>query len=318
MTRSLDPHRFRAPPDLTGPEAAAKAGVDYELARRFWLALGLPDIDESAIEFEQRDVEVLTALKRFMEAGIPPDEMLEVARVYGQALARVADAETRLFRETFIDPLLRSGVNEDELAGDLEPLVEQLLELGTAPLDYVHRRHLAIAIQNLSIVGDDRKTEPMSIAFVDLVDFSRIADDLHGEDLSDLITRFEDVAIRRCSEIGVRLVKVVGDAVMFVSPDPALAVKAATTMVQEVEADEVLPQARAGIDFGEALPLAGDYFGRPANVASRITAFARPGTVVISKDLKQAMPEDSLDLGVIGRHKLKGVGRLNLYKVRMT
>jgi adenylate cyclase len=315
MNDSLDPYRFREKPYLTGPEVAAKAGVDYETARRLRRAMGLPEVDDDEVEFDDLDVEALQVMKRLHDWGVPLDDLIDVARVYGQAFMRIADAETRIFREQFVQPLVGEGKGVREIEDQLAPTVEAALELLGSSTDYVHRRHLAMALQQVTAESSGSGTELLTVGFADLVDFSKIADNLQGSGLSEMIERFEELSIGICLDHNVRLVKMIGDATMFVSPDPDNAVATATAIVEEVRGDEVLADARAGLDRGEVVPLGGDYFGRPTNVAARVTAFARPGTTVVSKEVLESLSGEP-DVGRIGSHRLKGVGRVSMFKIR--
>jgi adenylate cyclase len=315
---TFDPYRFRPTPKHTGPEAAAAAGMDYETSRRIWRALGFPDLDETIVEFDDDDVEALRALKGVLDAGIPLDELLSVARVYGQTLSRLADVETRVFRRNFIDPLLRDDVTPEDVVRRADEIVPALLDLTAVPLEVGHRRHLARAAQTLSLVGTEGATEELAAGFVDLVGFTRLSDDLDVDDLGGLVTRFEDIATTRCSDLGVKMVKVIGDAVLFVSPEPVDVLETALAIVRDAANDPLLPDARGGVAVGPTLPVGGDYFGRPVNLASRLTALARPGTVVVSQDFLDALPEGYASVRALGPRRIKGLGHQRLYKVRAT
>lgn len=315
---ALDPYRFRLPPKYTGPEIASRAGLAFETSQRIWRALGFPDLDESVVEFDDRDVEALTALKAILDTGVPLEELLAVARVYGQALSRIADAETRIFRKHFIDPLLRRGVGPDEILDQVDQVVPALLDLTGVPLEVGHRRHLSMAAQTLSLVGNESATEELAVGFVDLVGFTRLSDDVGVDGLGSVVTRFEELATTRCADLGVKMVKVIGDAVMFVSPEPVDVLEAALAIVRDAHDDPVLPSARGGLAVGPTLPVAGDYFGGSVNLASRLTAFARAETVVISQDFLDALPEGYASVSSIGPRRLKGIGHVRLYKVRAT
>ncbi len=315
MTAPLDPRRFRPDPVFTAREAAERAGVDLEAAKRLHRALGLPEVDEGEIAFDDRDVEALSALHAIVDAGVPFDDVVSVARVYGEALSRIADVETRLFTSRVAAPLEQEGLPPEEVAARLEPLVDELLVVLDRALGYVHRTHLALALERSAGRGE-AAGEVLATAFVDLVDFARIADDLHPPELTHLTGRFEEIAIEACTTWGVRLVKVIGDAVMLVSSDADALLRASATIVAEVESDTSLPHARAGIDMDRVVASRGDYFGRAVNVAARVTAFARPGTVVVSQSLLEALEATDVDAGRIGSQRLKGVGRVRLFKVR--
>jgi adenylate cyclase len=315
---AIDPYRFRPEPTMTGPEVAAKVGLDYETSRRIWRALGFPELDEAMVEFDDRDAEALAALKAILDTGMPIEDLLSVTRVYGQALSRMADAETRVFRKQFIEPLLESGSRPEEIIEHVDAVIPALLDYTGVLLDVGHRRHLSMAAQGLSLAAAEEATEDLAVGFVDLVDFTRLSSELDVRDLGGLVTRFEEIAMTRCTDLGARLVKVIGDAVMFVSPEPVDVLETALAIVRDATADEVLPEARGGLGYGPTLPVAGDYFGRAVNLASRLTAFARPETIVIDKDFLDALPDGYASVRSVGARRIKGLGHVKLYKVRAT
>lgn len=312
---SIDPQRFRPVPRYTAQQLAAEAGLDLDFGRRVLSALGLPRVEDDEVEFDERDLQVTKILRFLLDQGYGENDILTVARTYGYALSRVAFAEVRLFSQTFIDPLVEKGLAPDDLDERLETVVPQLLDLLDIQIQTIHRRHLALALQQVSASERAGRTELQAAGFADLVGFSRLSNDIEGDDLEDLIAEFETLVVERCVESGAQVVKVLGDAVMFVASSSDAALAAASGVVDGAAANTQLPEARAGLDFGEVRALGGDYFGRPINVAARLTGFARPGTVVVSEELLdslQAQPQTSS----IGRTKLKGVGTVRAFKVR--
>lgn len=316
-TRSkiLDPSRFRPQLTLTGPQAAAQAGTDYEVARRFWRALGLPDLRPDEVGFEERDVKALETVERLEQRGLPVEDLVNVARTYGKALSMIADTEARMFARNIVEPRLAQGGQTSDIEDEVRPLVEWLLGISAGLLDYAHRRHLVVAVEALTAGVTLDATEGLAVAFVDLVDFSRMSDSLGGHELGHLIQRFEDAAIAATAGSDVHLVKMIGDAVMITSPDASALTDVVLGLVENVEQDPDLPQARAGLDFGGLVPLAGDYFGRPANVAARLTAFARPGTVVASNEVISRVDLSDIETTSIGTRSFKGVGKISTSKV---
>ncbi|HEV2755088.1 MAG TPA: adenylate cyclase regulatory domain-containing protein [Actinomycetota bacterium] len=312
--RPIDPSRFREPSTMTGPEVSAAAGVSHVFAKRVWLALGLPDIPDDEVEFNEADAEVLASLKLILDQGYPEDDILEVARAYGHAMSRVAQAEVRIFNKAFLVPLREKAPDENALAERLDAIIPVLLDLLGKQLDLVHRRHLAIALQEVTAGDGAGATEDLAAGFVDLVDFSRVTQELEGEDLGHLVTRFESLALERCVALGAHVVKMIGDAVMFVTPDAATALRVGVAIVEDVEGDEGLPAARAGLDYGAVLPMGGDFFGRPVNVAARLTSFARPGTVVASEALLDQVAAP-VATSHIGRIRLHNVGQVRAFKI---
>jgi adenylate cyclase len=311
---SLDPDRFRPPPTLTGPQVAAQAGLPVDFAKRVFRALGLPEVADDAVEFDNRDRRVLTALKLIMEQGFTDEEIIEVARTYGYGLSRIAQAEVRLFRKAILDPLHERGLTNEEVTKKVEAVMPGLLDLLAEQLDTTHRRHLAVALQQITSADVRGPTEIAAAGFVDLVGFSRLSQDLEGVDLGDLVSRFETIVVEETVAIGAHIVKMIGDAVMFVAPTADIGVATALMLVDKVEHEEGLPQARAGLDHGEVVALGGDFFGKTVNVAARLTSFANPGTVVVSKEAIDALTHE-VDASHIGRPRLKGVGPIRAFKV---
>jgi len=299
--------------DFTRAEAAERAGIDVDFAGELWRAFGLALVDQDTVKaYDEEDVESMRAVKTIMDAGLSKEDILEVARVYGQAFARIAEAEQRAYKRRFLDPMVAAGISTDQIDA-LEPLSRLMLPLLDPLLRNAHRRQLDVANRQLIVSSSQVGTEPYAVGFVDLVDYSRLSTTLDGLDLTTLISRFDDLALTRCADVGARVVKFIGDAVLFVSPDPHVALEAARAVVTGAGEDAVLPEARAGLDYGEVLPLEGDYFGNPVNVAARIVGVAMPGTVVVSKTFGQALGPAADDFKTLGVRELKGVGERELW-----
>lgn len=293
---------------------AARAGIDYELARRIWRSLGLPNVPADEVYFDDADADALEAVTRIAARGIPMSDVVRVTRAYGRALSVVADAEARVFARNVVQPLLENGREAGDVEERVAPLVQWLLAVSARLLDHAHRRHLRIAIDGLTITEDERVAEDAAVGFIDMSGFSRASDRLDPDELADLVERFESLAIERAADAGVRVVKVIGDAVMLVSPRARQLVDAIRQTILDAERDDALLSVRAGADFGRVTPITGDYFGRPVNVASRITGFARPGALVGSEELLHELDDDQVEVSRIGSRKLKGVGSVRLYK----
>jgi adenylate cyclase len=311
---AYDPLRFRAAPELTGPQVAERAGLTVEFAKRIFRALGLPEVPDDAVEFAEQDVRVLETLQTILSQGYSEEEVVEVARTYGYGLSRIAGAQVRLFRKTFMDPLALEGTPDEEIARRVAHVLPGLTDLLSEQLDHVYRRHLGLAMQQLASANVSGPSEVIAAGFVDLVDFSGLSGSLEGDDLGELVSRFETVALETCVESGAHVVKMIGDAVMFTASDGGTALTAGLRLVAAAKDDPKLPEARAGLDFGEVVSLAGDFYGRPVNVAARLTAFARPGTTVASSELVEALPQPA-DSSHIGRQRLKGVGTVRAFKI---
>jgi adenylate cyclase len=155
--------------------------------------------------------------------------------------------------------------------------------------------------------------QEVAVCFADLVGFTRLGAELETQTLGNVVGTFTDLAVK-VAEPPVRLVKTIGDAAMLVAREPGPLVKAALSLAEAVEAAE-LPAVRAGIAWGPAVTRSGDFFGHAVNLASRVTGVARPGSVLCTKEVREAAPD--LDWSFAGRHRLKGIGdAVPLYRAR--
>jgi adenylate cyclase len=166
--------------------------------------------------------------------------------------------------------------------------------------------------------GELRGTAHLTVCFADLVEFTRLGEEIDAEELGLVAGRFEEMA-SAVAEPPVRLVKMIGDAAMMVSSEPALLLDAAVQLIEAAEAEgDEFPFLRAGIAFGPALAQSGDYYGSSVNRASRITGVARPGSVLVDESMKEAVGE-GYDYSYAGERRLKGFdSRSKLFRARRT
>lgn len=313
-TVSLDLERLilDAPRRYTPYQAARAAGVPMELASRFWRAMGFPDIGQSKALTEQ-DVIALRRLAGLVESGLLSEPMaIQVARSTGQTTARLAEWQMDTFLDNLTQPV-EPGMSRADVA---YPLVELLLPELEQFLVYVWRRQLAAVTGRVVQAAEDTEVTSgrLAVGFADLVGFTRLGSQVEVGELSTMAGRLANLATS-FTQAPVRLVKTIGDAAMFVSPEATPLVAVALRLVDAFEAEE-LPSLRAGIAFGPALLRAGDYYGNSVNLASRVTGVARPGSVLCTREIRDLARED-FTWSAAGRHKLKGVsGPTPLYRAR--
>jgi adenylate cyclase len=157
----------------------------------------------------------------------------------------------------------------------------------------------------------------IAVAFADLVDFTSLGEAVEPEELERLSHRLAEIA-RDVAVAPVRFIKTIGDAVMLVCPDPALLLQAMLDLVDATDADDAMPRLRVGIAFGEAVSRAGDWFGSPVNLASRVTGSARPGAVLVAESAREAIGDAQVfHWSFAGARKLKGIsGEIKLFRAR--
>jgi adenylate cyclase len=303
--------------NLTEADVAERSGVDLDVLRANWQALGLPLSDPEARIFGERDVEAAKQLKAFVDAGLPLEGVLGAARVIGESMRRASDAVLDLSGEA----LLQAGDSERDLGFRYAEAAKNLIPRMEDQLDYVFNLHMRQRIRSAVVSATERETgkvpgsEDVCVAFADLVDFTRLGETLEPEDIGGLAGQLAELAGDVASG-DVRLVKTIGDAAMLVGPENEALIDASLELVARAEEREGFPQLRAGVACGPAVSRAGDWYGRPVNVASRVTSIARPGSVLATGDVRDGL-RDSFDWSFAGRRRLKGVrGEVPLFRAR--
>jgi adenylate cyclase len=305
-------------PRYTPREVAETSGVDLGLLQRASAALGVPYPDPEARTLTEVDVEAARRFGALRDAGLPEDGMLQVARTIGLGTARIAEAN----RELTIRTLMQPGDTERDLAlrfaaaaHHLMPLVGPILVYALQANTLEQVRRDVIGAADLAS-GEMGATIEVAVCFADLVEFTKLGEQIAVEELGAVAGRLEELATE-VAEPPVRLVKLIGDAAMLVSTDAERLMAAALRLVEAAEEEgEEFPQLRAGLAYGPALVQAGDYYGRPVNLASRITGVAKPGSVLAGEEAREAAGE-SFEYSFAGERRLKGFdSRIKLFRVR--
>jgi adenylate cyclase len=304
-------------------DAAHETGLEPALIERILTTLGLPAMASERLS--QDDLALLRHAAAALAAGFPLVAFLQLVRVYGQALAQVADAEVRLFHMYVHEPLMRQGVPGVEMAEEMESLARDLLPIASPLMQLLHRRLLAHFVDQ-DVIGhmeEDLRGETrpdfgrlrIAIGFADLAGYTRLTEELGDEHAVDIVERFIANVEHTLPE-DVRIVKTIGDEVMLVGPDPESLVDWAVGF-QELHATRPLP--RIGIHCGEVLYRDGDYFGREVNQAARVSARAAGGEVLVTQAVVDASDGAHLNFEPIGDVRLKGFSEATeLYVARPT
>jgi len=272
--------------EFTLREAAAEVGADTDMVVRLWQAYGLPIVDPDTKVATRDDVETMPLFVTM--AGVLGEEgALALARVMGASVARFADAVSAALRSTVRDLAIDTSGSELATAQAFAGIAAVTPSVGKA-LDVVLRHHIEAARRqfeqsdsgDVALLGQIRS----AVGFADVSGFTALSETATTGELSRLLSVFENVATALVQERGGRVVKFIGDAVMYVTPRPEAGVDVALSLVRRArELDG--PQVRAGVSYGLLLAQDGDYFGPPVNLAARLVALAEPGQVVVSADL---------------------------------
>ena len=271
-------------PTLTRVEVAEQAGVPLDLAEELWSQLGFPHRADDDIAFTTNDVEALRMTAELVSLGIlEADSQAALVRTWGRSYARLAEWQAEL--------LAGLALQGEEPAQRIVELVEEVTPRVGKLQDYVWRRHLVSAAQRLlPTVEDDEDATSMAVVFADIVGYTSRSRNLTEAELVDLVETFEDEATRTVVAAGGRVIKTIGDEVLFVCDTPRAAVDVALELTDRGEDEEdPFPRVRAGVAYGEVTTRLGDVFGATVNVASRLTSIARPGAVLVDRGAFDAL-----------------------------
>jgi len=302
---------------MTGNEIAEESGLEVEPLLRQRRALGLPDVDPDEPVLGSNDLEAAKRVKAFRDAGMPEDAMLEMARVIGMSMSQVAAANRAMIR----DHLFEEGDTERDVGFKLAAAARELGPLVGDSLQFVLNMHLREQVRG-DVVSEANLTpgsagvSEITACFLDMVGFTSLGEQMPPEDLGRVTGRLGEIAAD-VATAPVRLVKMIGDAAMLVAPETGPVLDAALAMIDAAAAEgEDFPLLRGGVAQGPGIARGGDWYGRPVNLASRITGVARPGSVLATEAVKEAAEPYSYSFA--GEKRLKGIqGRVRLFRVRL-
>lgn len=304
---------LRSGGDLSFAAAAQRAGLAEPAAARAHQAVGLPVMERATQTFGADDIELLRVFAE-AEAVFGEDVSLQLARVMGSSIARIAEAEVSAFLLNVAAPLAAEGTGELAMAranadmAAMLPPVSKVVEL-------LHRRHLEAAIRNFNVPPSElaiRETLDLGVGFADLVGFTGLSQSLSTRELAATIADFEGRTAEIVSDSGGRVVKLIGDEVMYVSDGAASAVEVMAALLREFDGhDKTLPPLRGGVTWGPVLAVEGDYFGAVVNLANRAVKLARPAAALVSHEVRAAVADapEGFRFGAARPRRLKGFDR---------
>lgn len=299
----------------TQEEVAEETGLSVEFLNEGARALGVPVRDPGERAVTEEELELSRSAKALLDAGLSKEAFLELTSVMSRSMANVAAALASTFGEALIHP----GDTERDLGLRYAETLHNLGPLAAPTLQQMLNLRLREQMRNVVISQAELESgrlagsQPITVGFVDIVGFTQLGEDVPPEDVGNVIRRFER-AVAEAVEPPVRLVKTIGDAAMLVAPEPAPVVEAVVGLVERSQ--EQSPLLRGGIASGDGLSRAGDWYGRPVNLASRLTGFARRGSVVTSREVRDAVA-DGYDWSAAGSRRFKGVkGTIDVFRVR--
>lgn len=276
-----------APRRYTRAGLAEAAELDPDEGRRLWRSLGFAEVGDDEVLFTDHDVAAVRLMAGLTEAGVLEPEVREaVARAVAQSMSRLAEWQVGMLRR------LLEGHDGDltpqeslQVAAAVIPALEQLQS-------YVWRRHLAATVHRMTAGATGGDTSPLVVGFADMVGFTRTTRRRSVDELSEMIERFGSTTTEVIADGHGRIVKTVGDEVLFVADDAPAAAAIALALQERVRTEDALPELRIGLAAGEVLTRYGDVYGEVVNIASRLTTHARPDTVLVDDVVAGALDGD--------------------------
>lgn len=312
----------------TRREVAERAGTSFDEARRLWRALGFPETTDDERVFTNADVAALTTATGLLRSGVADgDALVELARPLGNLMSRLAAAQTSFISE-ILGARIATGLDAEDpqlprllaaqaltTAGELLPV----LELTTV---YAWRRHLAAEVGRALIpqgYGLDGDAEPLPavVGFVDITGFTRLSRNVDLAELSALLDRFETVVLDMVVKHGGRVIKNLGDEILFVIEDPVAAAEATLQLMEVFAADDALPPIHAGLAYGPVLSRGGDVYGPVVNIAARLSSMARKETIRVDQAMAAELADaDQFTLSARAPRHVRGYLQLSSYRLR--
>jgi adenylate cyclase len=318
------------PASMGRREVSEGAGVEPVVARRFWHAMGFQNVDDEDAMFTEADLEALKRVARLIGDGEISEELaLGMTRAFARTSDRLAVWQTQLVAESLTSPFSEElegkdsrSVPEPRIAADAAELLASICDDIEPLLVYVWRRHLTNAIARMIADADpavhaDPSAPIRVVGFADLVSFTSFVRRMSERQLARLVQRFELLASDVVTEHGGRVIKTVGDEVLFVHTDAAAASAIALDLVDAMAEDELLPPVRVGLAHGRVVSRLGDVFGLTVNKASRITAVTPSGHVFVDEDMAKVLRSVSgFSATERRRRMLRGIGVVTLHELQ--
>ena len=329
--RAMDEeHLLGGPRTLHRREVSRAAGVSLLSARKFWRALGFPFVEDDDAAFTDADVAALHSIVELVRDGLLDEPTaLGMTRAVGRSVDRLATWQVQLLAEHVAETGFSDPAHPPDAATPDEGAAKRTSELFAQIVDrleplvvYAWRRQAASALAR--IVADaapealaEDESDPATpvtvraVGFADLVSFTRLVRRLTERELAVMVQHFEALASDVITAHGGRVVKTVGDEVLFVCSPGANAAAIALEIPRALGEDALLPPVRVGMATGPVVGRLGDVFGTTVNRASRLTALAQPGTVLVDVATVHSLAGvTGIEVRQLRGRSLRGIGHV--------
>ena len=320
MTEPEDLERaiIGAVPELTGEDVADASGMSPKDAKRLWRALGFPE-HGLEVAFTKADAGAVSRLNDIVETGVIDfDTAVNLTRAVGQTMARLSDWEVGTLAHR-VEELESGDEATGSRSGSALRMLQEINPAFESLLIYVWRRHLAAAVARVEELGaneEDLHTAHVTVGFADIVGFTALSNQIGQARIGDIVELFES----RCADVVAakrgRVIKSIGDSVLFVNDDPIRAYDTAEGIINVIGRDPRMPDVRVGLASGSVVLRMGDVFGPPVNMASRMTAVARRNRIIVDAETAGLLPTDQFESRLLPTRPVRGFGPVEPVAVR--
>lgn len=316
--RELEQSILGEAPEFTAVEVAAEAGVTIDQVRRLWRALGFPEVVGESY-FTAADVEAVSRVFSTVDSGaIGFDMAVALTRALGQTMSRLADWEVATLVGR-VEELEQGQDATGSRVGSALRLVDEVNPAFEDLLIYAWRRHLAAAVTRMEALGpgaEDLHTTHVSVGFADIVHFTALSNKLEESRIGDLVEIFEARCHDVVSNAGGRVIKSIGDSVLFVTDTAERAFEIAEGIITVIGRDPRMPDVRVGLASGSVVTRMGDVFGPPVNMAARLTAVARRNRIIVDAATAALLPDAEFETRRLPARPVRGFGLVEPLAVR--
>jgi adenylate cyclase len=300
---------------------SARTGLDVDQVRDLWRTLGYPVPRPDEVAFSDADVEILTEVGQLMAGDVASTGLvLQMSRVIGSSMARIASSQVDVISARVAGAPRSVAVADSELTDEqIVVSASALLPIVPSVLTAAWRRHLQAAIRRRLSIAETGQGQLGVVGFADMVGFTRLSQQVGDDELAYVVDQFEQLAFDVVTAHGGRVVKMIGDEVMFTVDSPTAAAEIGLVLAEGTRGADERSDLRVGMAHGPLLEREGDLYGPVVNLASRVTAIAYPGSIVVNESLRDRLADhDDYRLRAMRPRNLKDIGRVPLWVLRRT
>ena len=301
-------------------DAVQLTGVSLAFAERLWRAFGYPQPGDDVVAFTEGDIIALSRLRKLIDVGLfDEDHVIRMVRAVGQTMARLAEWQVDIMVGDITEA--QDPPHPETVRALLEAVETHIDELEPLIVHAWRRQLAASGTRAMAVAAAEDETVPvrmhLAVGFADMVSFTEVSRGMDEDELATMVESFEETVSDLIAASGGRLVKTLGDEVLFTAEAPQVGCEIALGIGEAVAAHPKIPDVRVGVAYGPVLPLMGDVFGTTVNLAARLTSVARPGTVIVDAGLAAELDgSPKYEVHRLVRRPARGLGLIQPYVLR--